>query len=198
MNDKRITKSMYVVGPKLTQVYTLGRDALTELENISEDELQRVQIQSASIEHDVYLVDLRRRISKCSMIQKYYTENMLKCLPDCKDIVGLSPFISLRSDAVTQVALKSGLEWIPVEFELTQKTASRYEEKVTQYYKWPEIRGVLYISANASIAQAVSKMERIVMRERTPKFFYAQFKDVLSASNEITFQNVQGEKFILR
>lgn len=197
LNEKRIVKNLFCVGDKYTQVYSLAQGAMQIVDIYNEGELQRQQIQSSAIEHDVQLVELKKRIEGFDSVIRYVTENELQCLHDYKEDERFLPFIDLRSDAVIEMALKTGPALIPIELELTQKTGVRYEEKVSQYYKWTEIRGVLFIAATSAIEKSVREQEEAICQKRPAKFFYAKLESVLSNSKTITFTSNADEQFVL-
>lgn len=198
MNDKRITKSLVSVQGKYTQVYSLDDGAIELIENCNKEEMVRHQLQSGTIEHDIHLVELRRKLSRSCSVINYHSENELQCMPEYRADMKFAPFIQLKSDAVIEVPLKKGPALVPVELEISQKSSARYDDKILEYYKHPSIRGVLFVAGNTAIENMVRKSEEETRRQSAPKFFYAQLNRVLTAEKEITFQNLSGEQFILK
>ena len=168
------------------------------VEHCNPDEMIRRQSQSGTRAHDILLVDLRERLEKSESILACYSENELQCFPEFREDLKFAPFVELRSDAVLSVSLKKGPTLVPLELELTKKNPRRYEEKIAQYYKWPEIRGVLFIAGNREIENLVRRVEKEKCENGNSKFFYAQLDELFCCEKEITFHSATGEKFILK
>ena len=182
----------------MIHVYSIDHGAIGLLEGIQQDQLIRQTLQSASVEHDLHLVDLRKHIRSLPNVISCHSENQIQCLGEYGDTLRFAPFIRLRSDAVVEVSLKWGPTLIPLELELSQKNSARYAEKIAEYYKWQEIRGVLFICGSAAIEKMVSAQDLEQRGDRASKFFFAQMQNVLDANLEIAFTNPNGEKFVLK
>lgn len=198
LKDKRVTKSLFSLKGKFTQTYALDERSADFLDFCNQEEMARHQIQSGTVEHDLHLVDLRRRFIKSPSVLAYHSENEMQCLPEYRKDLRFAPFIELKSDAVIEVPLKKGPTLVPVELELSQKVMSRYEEKISDYYKWPEIRGVLFISGTRGIEEMVRHCEQEKKAEGSSKFFFTSLQEVMAAEKEVTFTSISGEKFILK
>lgn len=161
------------------------------------DHLRRYQVQSSSEEHDILLGDVRSRLLKTEPVKKYWTENELQCLKDCSSDLRLIPFIVLRSDAVLEIVSNGERMVTPLELEISRKANNRYIEKFKKYYERTNTICVLYIAGSTIIRNAVMKVERSVLGNNKPKFFYTLLDEILNPDNKVEFTNLDGDRIVL-
>ncbi len=182
---------------KYTQIFYLNPDTVDLLHEESGDFLGRYQAQSGAAEHDLHLNEIRTRLLAFGPVKKYWTENELQCLKDCANDPELRPFVHLRSDAVLDIFSDDVRIVTPLELEISRKANSRYEEKLSSYYERDRTICVLFISGSDEIQKAVSKIERQIVGERKPKFYYALLENVLNPGSRVEFRNLKGDRFVI-
>lgn len=153
---------------------------------------------SDSVEHDVKLVDLRRRLEAKEYVSGYYTENVLQACGELSELERVEPFVQNNTDAVIEFA-KNGKKLIAgLEFENSEKTVERYTRKLLNYYSDPRIPFVFYVCTTPAIKNMVARAESAIVRKDRPRCFFALYADVLSPSGDCTFVNESGDKIVLR
>ncbi len=197
LKAKLIHKGIVDFNKKYTQVFYLDSGTVDLLFDEDSDPIGRYQAQSGAVDHDLLLGDLRAKLCTFPKVKRYWTENELQCLKECTSDPRLRPCVILRSDAVLDLISDGKPFVMPLEFEASRKSNSRYEEKLRKYYALDIPRTALWISASSEIQNGVMTIDRNVRGENRPKFYYALLSDVLKAKDLIHFKNLQGDEFVL-
>lgn len=153
---------------------------------------------SDSIEHDVTLVDIRRRLQKLEMVSDYFTENMLQACQNLSEVPETRPFVGYNTDAVVELKRQNRKFFVGFEFENSEKAHERYVRKLLSYYADHGTTVILWVCANARIQTAVASAEKSIIAERKPRCFYGLTADVLAESVQCTFVDLNGAKIVLR
>ncbi|MGE4107379.1 MAG: hypothetical protein AB7F66_09210 [Bacteriovoracia bacterium] len=192
-----ITKVLVKINGRYRIVYGLDDEAKEFISYFDSELLAVNQLKSGTIGHDVQLVDVRERLQRFPMVRSIYPENALQCLPDLRQDPIFIPFVKLRSDSVLELSTGGNPVFVALELELSKKTPKRYEQKISDYYKWKAISGVLFVSGNREIQRSVQQIEQSENSNEKLKIFYALLEDVLKDGNEITFSNSLDGQFVL-
>ena len=84
---------------------------------------------SDSVEHDLRLVDLRRRFMTMKCVTKYHTENVLQSCHEFSDSEDIRPFVIHNTDAVLEIEKNGKKITIGLEFENSEKAFERYTKR---------------------------------------------------------------------
>lgn len=173
--------------------YQLTSQGLDELRLYCSDDPGKLQIASNSPVHDITLTDIRilfSRIKECSF---FLPENILATKIFEKDIAELSAFRSLRCDSAALLAINGKKTWLSVEFERSQKTLSRYKERLHKWYQAENISGILMITENQNLINKLSEIDRKTSPRLARKILYLSKAEALSANKQIQFFDCNNE-----
>jgi hypothetical protein len=152
---------------------------------------------TASVEHDVILVNLRSRLEGLSTVTDYITENMLQACHKFSELDAIRPFVLNNTDAVIEITRQKMKLLVGLEFENSEKARERYIRKLVNYYSDNRTPVILYICENTRIRDAVAQAEAEMIGPRPPRCAYALTSDVLATSGECTFVDLKGAKIRL-
>jgi hypothetical protein len=179
-------------------VYLTTPKALKEVKARYPHRITSDLCKSDSVDHDLTLVDLRRRLEAISCVRHYYAENVLQACAEFAESERIGPFVRNYTDAVLEFE-KSGQKIIAgLEFENSEKASERYTRKLLSYYSDSRIPIVLYICADERIKKTVALAESGVVGTNRPRCFYALSVDVLRSESHCAFVNLKGDKITLR
>ena len=163
---------------------------------VTEGSVQRVELKSDAVEHDLSLVDIRHKLLKQGRVQRYFTENELQTWGNTLDHGHYSDLVSLRSDAVIIIEAPKGIFKAPIEYNSCQKSISRYIDLLDRYYNECDIPIVFFVYKVKRYMEQLMEIERKKVGHDRPKFFYALKTDILN-SEVPTFFNCHGDKLRL-
>jgi hypothetical protein len=179
-------------------VYLTTPKALNEVKARYPHRITSDLCKSDSVDHDLALVDIRRRLEAIDCVKHYFTENVLQACAEFVESERIGPFVRNHTDAVLEFD-KSGQKIIAgLEFENSEKASERYTRKLLSYYSDSRIPIVLYVCADERIRKTVAQAESGVLGTNRPRCFYALSVDVLGSSESCAFVNLKGEKITLR
>ncbi len=198
LKAKLIQKAITDFQGKYTQVYLLKAETVDLLFDDSAGAVERYQVQSGAIDHDLILSDIRSHLSTYKKVKRYWTENELQCLKECASNPKLLPFVLLRSDAVMEMRSDGQDFVVPLELEVSRKAYQRYAEKIKHYYERGNLMSVLFISGSSEIQKAVMAVEKQIADGKRLVFYHQLLKDVLKFEEKMEFFNLKQDKFILQ
>ncbi len=179
-------------------VYLTTPKALTEVRPRYPHRITSDLCKSDSIDHDIKLVSLRRRLEAIGCVTSYLTENVLQACGEFADSERLEPFVRNHTDAALEFEKGGHKILAGLEFENSLKNIDRYARKLSAYYADPRVPIVFYIYEAEGIKKAVARAESGLVGLNRPRCFYASSRDVLSSGGECTFTNLRGDKIVLR
>ena len=158
-----------------------------------EDLAKRVQLVSDSIEHDLTVLEIKRKLRTFKKhVLKFYSENLVRSGLLEEKYPELELFRELRPDAVVKLKIKDKVYFVPLEYEASSKSAKRNAQLLSRYYTRHKVVAVLFISKTGAIEKKMWKAEMARGTEkRKGKFYYAQLEDVLNAQEKVPFGNVK-------
>jgi hypothetical protein len=154
---------------------------------------QWAQLKSDSPEHDVVLVDLRKRFLQIDNVHHFITENAIEAELDCPDGFPVKPFLEMHCDGAVIYKSKGETFYFAVEYEATLKSKPRYEEHLTSYYIRTEIDGVIYIVKDTRIQSVLAKIDSHLCQGGTSKVFIGESMNVLNPRKKLIFENCNEE-----
>ena len=184
-----LLKAQYIADKTARLVYSLGAKGFSDY--ISEQACVRKEIDSASIMHDLILVNIAAHIRTAAKVKVYYPENIIRTLYGVGDQNSVEPFRELSSDAVLQLAFLNGDFYVALEYEASLKTRSRIEQKLRAYQMRSEIAGVLYVCRNVELLKQLQNTEKHLNFNESSKFYYTTLEE-LWASNTIQFKSADN------
>ena len=178
--------------------YLTTSTALKELRGRYSREITSELCKSDSLDHDVKLVEVRRRLEGLKCVTGYYTENVLQACDEFKSVDVIEPFVRNYTDAVLEFEKNAHKITVGLEFENSDKGIERYTRKLISYYSDANVPIVLYICAEPFIRRALERAELAVVGQNRPRCFYAMSEDVLGVVDSCTFVNLNGDKITLK
>ena len=156
--------------------------------------LRRVQLKSDSIDHDLTLLEIKRKFKAFEMVQGFYSENLVRSgmLDDIPEIKSLR---EIHADGIVKIKIKDRILFIPLEFEASSKYSKRNDKFLAKYYTSFQIPMVIFISKNSLIERRIFQKESQRKTKRKGKLYYCQLADVLESKGKLSFTNVNGETF---
>ena len=154
---------------------------------------QRVQLLSDSVEHDLTVLEIKRRFRKFKNVLNVYSENLIRSGLLDEDYPELRQLGELRPDAVVKLKVRKKIYFLPLEYEASLKYFKRNTKLLSKYYTSPFVVAVLFISKTDIIQRKVWQQEAARKSERKGRFYYAQLKDVLKTQGKLAFENVKDD-----
>lgn len=158
----------YQSGRHSIGVYNITKKALRSAYDVDE-ELQRQELKSASLEHDCALVDIASIFKKAECLDFYATENEIESGIYIEENYPVEACRDLHSDALL------GLYWnnrhvnYAIEYEHSVKGARRYLNVLNSYYSYPQVGLVLFIVNDARSKKRLFTADRKILRESDHK-----------------------------
>ncbi len=146
--------------------------------------------------HDVDLLEIRWMLSQSKKLKRYYPENLIT--GDGLVSFSVEDFLmgDIRPDAVVEIELQAKPFRLALEYEAARKYADRYKDLFRRYYNTKSIPGVLYICKNEALLNYIRNIEKSVMGDETPKFYYSDFSK-WSDNEAKVFTNIRNSSITL-
>ena len=188
--------AIYTKDRKTISLFTLTPLGLTKLK-INGQIVTRNQIKSNYPEHDLELVKIIEVISKFTMVKQVITENELLSFDLFQNDAALSEFIDLKPDMVLKLNIKGNPFNVAFEYELHAKSASRWKQKLTNYYKSDSIDAVFYLCECSSLMNKLIAVDREIVTTEKRKIFFCLAQNINSQDQKVTLTNSLDAEFIL-
>ena len=181
-----------------TLAYTLSQKGFREfvVEEDGERPLAR-KFKPQSLVHELTLVDIRHVFGKLSVVENYYTENLMLSGSDHFDSEKLKKFIPLHPDAIVELIREGKSYFFAIEYEASRKYAGPIKRKINNYYDCRELDGVIFITKERRIQQSLLAIEARENAKFNPKIFYATLEEVLESSGKLTFTGRNNAKLTI-
>jgi len=188
-------EAIYLRGNGNRLVYSLSKNSLLKFIG-GREELKRLQRKSSSVFHDLGLLEIKRRLSKCSYVESYLSENVLVSgfFDDESDIREIR---KVHPDAILKVSMPDRHFYFPLEYEASAKFAKRYDKLMAKYYLMEEVKAVLFISKSITIQKKVMQSEKKRCKNKSGKFFYCLYENVIELGEKAQFINNQKEVLVM-
>ena len=173
-------------------VYFLARKGFKKY--VADDGVaKRVQLVSDSIEHDLTVLEIKRKFKTFQNVAKFYSENLIRSGLLDESYPELEQLKELRPDAVVKVKVGKKYYFLPLEYEASAKYSGRNVKLLSKYYTNPYVAGVLFISKTGTIEKKVRQKELDINVKDKGKFYYARLEDVLKSQGRLAFENVTDD-----
>jgi hypothetical protein len=156
---------------------------------------RRTELTSDSVEHDLGLVDLRFCIRSLRKVICYHTENEMQTWRQHHD-AELQRISKLNSDAVIAIHYSSGKLLIPIEYESTMKSPSRYKDIVRKYYGSSDVVIAAYFCKNQEILNRIKAQEMNFSEGNEAKIVYALMQQS-QENRKISLTSCSGQEISL-
>ncbi len=198
VNGGYLRKYGMASGNRMVSVYGLTGQGLTKFQQLYRYKIARPNFKSDSMLHDIGLVDVRRSIESAKMVEDYLTENVLQTCASISNECAFQAGTKLNSDAMVVVRNQSsGIDWLAIELELSEKSGARYEEKLANYYLHSSISAVLYICGSDRIRRLIHQIDKKIGLEFDPKILTCNVRDCHFEETPLVFLNRDGGSFLL-
>jgi hypothetical protein len=175
-------------------IYSLTKKGFNFVNNLYQQNLVSKRYKSDSIEHDLTLVDIRRRLSNKSIVDSYYTENEIQSEVSFSDSPKLSTYRAFLFDALMFCKKDNGRgAYFAIQYEPVQKSSSRYKEIITNYYTEPLLNFVLYVCTGLATEKKIKEVETQVAKQSDRKIYFIQLTNLINNNNSIKFINQNNE-----
>lgn len=168
---------------KIQRYFSITKKALTILKENEGLELQRKQLESNSVIHDLVLVEIGECLKRTNNCLFYYTENELQCI--FGDNFGLPDVIENNSDAFLKLKLGDQRFNVVIEYENSAASKNKYRELVHNYYYPDYINAVFFFYQKEWIKKTIIEEEEKEYPNRNPKFFFFKLN-----SDKIDLENL--------
>ena len=183
---------------KLTVAYRLKVKGFEALAPYYRYRVVSPRLKSDSASHDLGLVDVRDRMEPTEMVEKFVTENMLQTCEELALEKGFDACARLNSDAALVVRMRTGVFQVALEYEVSDKAASRYDSKLVEYYLSPSIASVLYLCGNARIENLIYQADVRMRQKSESKVYCCRVQVIHNANAPMVFRNQAGGTFQLK
>lgn len=151
------------------------------------------RVQSNSIEHDLKLVDIRKLMTAKNRVLDYWTENTLQTSAVLADDDKLSSYRMFQFDALMKVKNGEGSVHCGLEYEYATKSKSDYDRKLAVFYRHSFLKAVFYICDSQATENAIKKAELRLEQEGHKKLYFAQYEQLTSGGEPLTFRNQDNQ-----
>ncbi len=192
---KLVRRRSYFFYEKLASCYEPTDKALKVIQPAYKHQISKGLIKSDSVVHDLGLVELKAIFKRRTAVSNFVSENILQSCGEFTQSNKFFHFVALNCDGVMEIKKPTRNHLVAVEYESTDRSASRYRAKVTEYYVNP-IHAVFYVCRNKIIESILKKVEREIYEKKklTPKFYYCRSENVQSHFQKITFVCQDGDE----
>jgi hypothetical protein len=190
---KLIRRNFYE-GLSSKMIYHLGASGFSQYIKPKGENVKR-ELGSRAIHHDLDLVDIRFTLLQSKRVKNYYPENLLSSdgLSFDKDRYFMD---ELRPDAVVEILGDKRTHCAALEYEYSPKYKDRYKTLIARYYNNKSIPFVLYIGKDEALTSYVRSIEKEVIGENTPKFYYSDFSKWKEGESQV-FTDLRGNSITL-
>lgn len=185
------------LGGSRLSVYSVTPKALEVVRVWYPFRIMKELCKSDSVEHDVQLVEVRKRLQSLQSVASYYTENMLQACEEFSTRDSTVAFVKNNTDAAIEVRKNGKITVVGLEFERSEKALDRYAKKLLSYYSDSRTAVVFYVCRNAAIQKTLARAEASVMGASPSRCFYALLENVLEGNGKCTFKNLKGNTITL-
>lgn len=191
---RRLEKAGFLVGKyeftrRARKLYSISKKAFDEFVS-NGDEREKV-LTSNSHRHDLDLVDIQTRFKQSSKVLKYYPENFLQAWRDEIEDPALLGISKVRCDGAVKVGLFNGNYWVGIEYECSERSTLRYEEKLRRLYDDDGPIAVLYICRDKALIRKIMNIEKKRFPTQRPVLYYTTIDEVMH-KKEFSFTNREG------
>jgi len=179
---------------RFQKIFHLTDKGIEKLKTYRPLSLIRKQLKSNSIEHDLPLIYIGESLRRSKNILQYHSENQLQCLEDFTEDDLTRQFVELHCDGHTLISFDNERYQGAIEFERSEKKATRYEQLVIDYYISSAVDVVLYFSETDSIIKQIKHFEELHYHNLEPKFYFLKLESELEMIEKIIFKNRKGQK----
>lgn len=156
-------------------------------------EIDSPYFKSESPEHDLRLIDIFFCFEKLKTFRNFMSENLLQSSSELKADMKFRDLAKLYADGALVLKGPDGQTYVyGVELELSKKSPDRYSDKLRSYYNADGIDGVIYITANQEISNAVTKSDTAACNLRDSILYLGLEADVLKFEDKIFFKSTTG------
>lgn len=156
----------------------------------------RVELKSDSLNHDLFLSDLRNSMMHTGRIKEFLTENELQTWGKASLSPTIQACVTSNSDAYVRLNLGSTEVEAAIEYEANQKSDGRYQKLIENYYANSSIQNIFYVASSSAIVKKMMAIERTKLGEGEPKFSYCLAQNALR-NETLKFIDINGNVFRL-
>lgn len=200
----KISKAGYLVKSSIlhlgaqTIFYAITNKGVQCFSNLYKYEITSPAFKSDSVNHDLGLVEIRKRLEKTNMVVEYLSESVLQSCIGLAESEKFRAFSILNSDAALAIDTKKHQYQVALEYEISDKQESRYAKKLTDYYFAPSVAAVFYICGNARIENLIRKVDAEVGQKFEAKVFACQENIFHRESESLPLHNRKNAIFHLK
>ena len=172
-------------------VYFLTKKAFRE--HIAEDGVaKRVQLKSDCVEHDLALLEIKRKLRALKKVLKVYSENLVRSGLVDNASPEMARLRELHADAIVKLEIQGKTHFLPLEYEASAKHTKRNAKLLAKYYTNACVAGVIFISKSDTIERRMRAEESRGSPKRQGKFYYCLLDNVLNAQGKLSLSNVKN------
>ena len=149
-------------------------------------------LRSGSILHDLWLLEIRQRLSGFKMVEKVFSENDLQLEGNSHDET-LVAIREVQADGAVVLHVDNRKVFFALEYEASLKFFRRYKDFFLRYNLEDQIAAVLFVAADKTLQKKIMVREQTLNSNSSGKIFYLSWEDVQPDSRVWTFQNVFGD-----
>jgi len=187
-----VTKKVLLLNDLRQNVYGISKNGVEIVQEHLEGDVTSRNYKSDSIEHDLKLFEITKRIKEFKAIKNVITESELQ---SCSDFIrddDLRSFVQLRSDRVLEIVGKNKTSFAALEYERSLKRKSQNLKKLQDYYIHKRVPVVFYICKNTMIMNSLMESDKEASQNSKSKMYFITLEEFSSGSDEINFKRFDG------
>lgn len=178
--------------------FSLTKSGFQEMKELGQLDLEDLQLKSNSPLHDIVSSDLRLFFSRLEECRLFVPENIIRSKILEEEVPDLGIFRAHRNDAAVLMNINGEQNWFAVEYERSQKSQVRYENKIKNWYQAENLFCVLVVGENESVIQQMSKIELKILPDLPRKVLYLPLSKVLHPDVEVRLINCKNKSLLLK
>ncbi|MFP5386021.1 MAG: hypothetical protein ACLGHN_08090 [Bacteriovoracia bacterium] len=180
-------------------IFGLTKKGYTVLTKFYPDLYSGERYKSHSIFHDVALVEIGNTLSRNPTVENFWPENVIQCSKLFEEDDSLSFFRDYNFDGLIKMKTASSGSFIfGLEYENSQKESKRYHSKISQIYLQSRPQAVLIVCVSHSIEKAIKKAELEIVQSSQKKLFFIQYDELTKGEKNLTFENQDGKRIVIK
>lgn len=193
--EKLVNKKALLINNKNCTYYSITEKGVELIKHDLYYEVENKNYKSDSVRHDIELVNISERLKETETVKYLVYESELLSSPYDHLDEALYAYYNLQTDLVLKIQQKEGFKgYVALEYERSLKVKRRNIKKLSDYYRYDQIKGVFYICENESIKKSLMKVDEEECANDKSKIYFCTLEEFKKSKNMIVFVNCKGKK----
>jgi len=195
VNVNLVNRRSHFLNGKNRSLFEITDLGIKTIQSQLSGEVRLKNYKSDSVDHDLELVDIAKRLMSMNLVKKIHYESELRSYSEDSLETEFLPFRSLNSDLAIKLDGEDSDELVAFEYERTSKSKKRNNQKLEDYYLSTSIKAVFYICESRSVmASLIASDKSVSGRFGYSKMYFCLREEFKKQNKQIVFERFDGEK----